>query len=252
MNNEIVRLENVSVSADNYPILEDVNLSLNDDDLVAIIGPNGSGKTTLLKVILGLITPSEGRVSVFGASPAKGRKFVGYLPQYVSFDRSFPISIFDLVLMSRYKGFLTKYTKDDVEAVENALEAVEMEGFKERQIGSLSGGQLQRALLARAIAREPKLLLLDEPTASVDPEMQQTFYELMNKLKEKMAIVLISHDVGVVFTHVDKVICLNRRLFYHGPTEGAASVIEDMYECPIDLIAHGVPHRVLDEHLKKK
>lgn len=250
-NSEIVSLKGVTVSINESVVLEDVDLTIDRNDFTAVIGPNGSGKTTLLKVILGLLTPDAGEVRVFGAKAPAGRKHVGYLPQHSSFDPGFPISVFDTVLMSRYKGILNRISAPDRAAVQWALEAVGMAELAKRQIGSMSEGQIQRVFLARAIVREPKLLLLDEPTASIDPEMQNTFYELLEELKSKMAILMVSHDVGVVFARVNKVVCLNRKLFYHGPAQGAADVIEDIYQCPIDLVAHGIPHRVLQKHKQK-
>lgn len=212
------------------------------------MGPNGGGKTTLLKVILGLVKPDKGRVKVFGKHPEEGRKLIGYLPQYTFFDLNFPINVFDVVLMGRYKATFKNYSKEDKEAATNALKIVGMLEFKDRQIGRLSGGQLQRVFVARAIAREPKLLLLDEPMANIDTEMQKSFYELLSELSKKMAIVLIAHDIGVVSVYVDKIVCLNYRLFYHGSIEAGLKKLEEVYKCPIKLIAHGVPHRVLRRH----
>ena len=152
------------------------------------------------------------------------------------------------MLTGRYHGLFKKYSKLDKNAVLKALKDVEMDDLKDRQISKLSGGQMQRVFIARAIVREPKLLIMDEPMASIDPEMQQLFYELMSKLKNKMTIVLVSHDVGAVSTHVDKIACLNRELFYHGPVEDSADGLEEIYHCPIELISHGIPHRVLRDH----
>jgi len=240
MNEEIVNLRNVEVCFNSVPILENISLSIKQNDFLAILGPNGGGKTTLLKVILGLIKPNKGEVKVFGESPEKGRKLIGYLPQHIFFDLNFPISVFDAVLMGRYRGIFRNYSKEDKEATLNALKTVDMLEFKDRQIGKLSGGQLQRVFVARAIARQPKLLLLDEPMTSIDPEMQKSFYELLLKLKGKMAIVLVTHDISVVSAYVEKIACLNRRLFYHGPKEAGLKKLEEVYQCPIELIAHGV------------
>jgi len=247
----IVSLRNVYFYIDETPVLEDINLSIHKNDFLAILGPNGGGKTTLLKIILGLIKPSKGEVKVFGTSPENGRHNIGYLPQYYSFNLDFPINVFDVVLMGRYKGLLKKYSDEDKKAVIKALETVEMLDFKDRQIGELSGGQLQRVLLARALVRNPKLLLLDEPTSHIDPEMQKSFYELLLKLRKKMAIVLVTHDIGAVSSYVENIACLNRKLFYHGSKESGLKELEKAYHCPIDLIAHGVPHRVLRDHKEK-
>jgi zinc transport system ATP-binding protein len=243
-----VELNQVSLKYKEQQVLQDIGFTIGEKDFVAIIGPNGGGKTTLLKIILGLLIPDHGEVKVFGREPKKARDLVGYLPQKISFDPDFPINVFETVLMSRYRGIFKGYQKNDKKAVLQALKDVEMQDFKDRQISRLSGGQMQRVFIARAIAREPKLLLMDEPMASIDPEMQNSFYQLMSRLKDKMAIVLVSHDVGAVSAHVDKIACLNQRLFYHGPAENAAEGLEEIYHCPIELISHGIPHRVLREH----
>lgn len=251
MNEEIVSLQDVSVHLNSIPVLEEINLSIKQNDFLAIIGPNGGGKTTLLKVILGLVKPDRGKIELFGKTPEEGRKLIGYLPQHTFFDLNFPINVFDAVLMGRYNRVFKNYSENDKETAANALETVGMLEFEDRQIGKLSGGQLQRVFVARAIVRVPKLLLLDEPMASIDPEMQKSFYELLLELKKKMAIVIVTHDIGVVSTHVEMIACLNRRLFYHGPVEEGLKKLEEVYKCPVELIAHGVPHRVLGGHRKK-
>jgi zinc transport system ATP-binding protein len=248
MSFKAVEINNLSVKFGEQLVLKNINFSIGEKDFVAIIGPNGGGKSTLLKIILGILTPNNGDVKVFGETPKKSRNLMGYLPQNIQFDHDFPINVFDTVLTGRYHGLFKGYTKKDDEAVLQALKDVEMDGFKDRQISKLSGGQMQRVFIARAIVREPKLLIMDEPMASIDPEMQHSFYKLMSRLKNKMAIVLVSHDVGAVSTHVDKIACLNQELFYHGPVENAADGLEEIYHCPIELISHGIPHRVLKDH----
>jgi len=243
-----VEINHLSIKFNEQLILNDINFSIEEKDFMAIIGPNGGGKTTLLKVILGILTPDEGKVKVFGKDPKKAKDLMGYLPQRLDFDHDFPINVFETVLMGRYHGLLKKYSNQDHKAVIQALKDVEMDELKDRQISKLSGGQMQRVFIARAIVRDPKLLIMDEPMASIDPEMQHSFYELMSRLKNKMAIVLVSHDVGAVSTHVDKIACLNQKLYYHGPVEDSAEALEEVYHCPIELISHGIPHRVLKEH----
>jgi zinc transport system ATP-binding protein len=248
--NEIVNLENVWLQFDGVPVLEEINLVIYQHDFLGIIGPNGGGKTTLLKVILGLLEPTRGTISVFGLPPARGRRCVGYVPQFSLFDREFPITVWDVVLMGRVghvKRF-TRYSDTDARLASKALETVEMLEFRDAQIGRLSGGQQQRVFIARALVTEPKLLLLDEPMASVDAPMQTELYELFERLRERMAIVMVSHDISAVSIYVDKIACLNRKLFYHGTKELVSEELEATYQCPINLIAHGVPHRVLREH----
>lgn len=247
----VVKLENVWAQYDSEPVLEGINLSIGQEDFIGIIGPNGGGKTTLLKLILGLVSPSRGKVSVLGKSPRKSRTSIGYVPQTTTFDHNFPINVWDVVLMGRYShtGLLKRYQKSDSEAAQQALETVNIANLRNRQIGKISGGEQQRAFIARALVSQPKLLLLDEPTASVDPAMQTEFYELLNRLKKQMAIVLVSHDISAVSIYVDKIACLNRQLYYHGSKELTPEILEATYKCPVQMIAHGtVPHRVLKEH----
>ena len=248
MSLKAVELKGVSIKFNELSVLHDINLSIKENDFMAIIGPNGGGKSTLLKIILGILKPDCGEVSVFGQKPKDARQIMGYLPQHVSFDHDFPIDVFNTVLSGSYHGLFKGHTHADKEAVLKALKAVNMLDLKDRQISKLSGGQMQRVFIARSIVREPKILLMDEPMASIDPEMQNSFYKLLTRLKDKMTIVLVSHDVGTVSTHVDKIACLNRKLYYHGPAEDAAEGLEEIYKCPIELITHGVPHRVLKDH----
>lgn len=245
---EIVRFENVYFGFKDYNVLENVNFSIFSDDLIAVIGPNGGGKTTLLKIILGLLKPSDGKIKLFGSSPEKSRKLAGYLPQSNMIDFSFPVSVFDLVLMGTYSGIASGYSKTDLAAAESALDMVDMLALKNRHISMLSGGQLQRVLIARALVRNPKLLLLDEPMSGVDARSQAAFYDLILKLHKEMAIIFVTHDISVISAYFDKVICLNKKLFYHGPKEGSLGRLEETYGCPVEVIAHGIPHRVLKEH----
>ncbi|MGE5585565.1 MAG: metal ABC transporter ATP-binding protein [Bacillota bacterium] len=247
---EVIRLEDVWVHYDGAPVLEDVSLVVREYDFIGVIGPNGGGKTTLLKTILGLAKPSRGEVMVLGTSPRKGRRFVGYVPQYSSFDRDFPVSVWDVVLMGRlgHTGCVRRYTDRDRVVAATALHAVEMLDLKDRQIGRLSWGQRQRVLIARALAAEPKVLLLDEPAAALDSQIEAGLYDLLRALNEKVTIVMVSHDVGVISAYVKSIACLNRRLVYHNSRAITRDMLQVAYECPVDLIAHGLAHRVLDTH----
>ena len=254
MSNEVVKLDNVWVYYNNVLALEGINLPINDRDFLGIIGPNGGGKTTLLKVILGLVKPTRGKVTVLGHTPEESRKYIGYVPQYSSFERDFPINVWDTVLMGclGQAGLLKKYSRRDKQSALHCLETVGMSDFRERQIGELSIGQQQRVFIARALASKPKLLFLDEPTASIDTSMQAEFYELLKKLKEKMTIVLVSHDISAVSIYVDKIACLNRQLFYHGSEKLCAEDLKAAYQYPAEVIVHGIPHRVLKDHREMK
>jgi zinc transport system ATP-binding protein len=246
-----VDFDHVTVKYDDAIALNDVNFHIEDGDYVGIIGPNGGGKTTILKSILGLVQPSMGTVAIFGQSPQKERGVVGYVPQVAQFERYFPIDVMDVVLMGRLNksGLLKRYSKHDKEKAVESLNYVGLADQRHRQLGKLSGGQIQRVMVARALASDPRILLLDEPTASVDFQTEQNLYDLLGALNEKMTIILVSHDVGVVSSHVKSLACLNRRLFHHGAKEILPEVMEAVYGCPVDIIAHGaVPHRVLPSH----
>ncbi|MBT3362690.1 MAG: metal ABC transporter ATP-binding protein [Chloroflexi bacterium] len=248
---DIIRLENVWMYYNDVPVLEDINLTIGHGDFLGIIGPNGGGKTTLLKIILGLIKPTRGELLYCKYSSQKGENLMGYVTQHNLFDHSFPVSVWDVAMMGRAKGsnLFKRYSKYDKEVTAHALDTVGMLEHKDTQIGSLSGGQQQRVFIARALATEPELLLLDEPTASVDSAAQTEFYELLEQLKQQMAIVIVSHDLSAISIYVDKIACLNRQLFYHGNTEISPEMLEETYKCPVQIIAHGDhPHRVLKGH----
>jgi len=247
---EVICLEDLWVQYNGVPVLEGINLSVHERDFIGIIGPNGGGKTTLLEVLLGVIRPTRGRVSIVGLSPVEARRFIGYVPQYSEFDHAFPISVWEVAMMGRLgrRGLLRRYSNQDEDLVAKALRQVDMLQQRDRQIGQLSGGELQRVYVARALASTPEILLLDEPTASVDTRMVGSIYEVLQQLNRRVTIVLVSHDIGVVSSHVKTIACLNRRLIYHGSREITPEMLEAAYHCPVDLIAHGLPHRVFDHH----
>ena len=248
--NKLIELRSVDAAYNSEIILKNVNLNIYSNDFMGIIGPNGGGKTTLLKIILGLLKPTSGTISIFGNSPAKGRNLIGYVPQVFNFHRDFPITVLDVVLMGQLRKTPIghHYNTEDKISAQNALQQVEMSNFKDRHISNLSGGQLQRVMIARALISKPKLLLLDEPLSNIDSRWQTEFYLLLKKLKQSLAIMLVTHDTSALLTYVDQVACLNRRLYYHGPTQEGLQHLSDAYQCPIELIGHGIPHRVLGDH----
>ncbi len=216
----IIQLENITCSYDRGPVLEDVCLSVPAGDFLAIIGPNGSGKTTLIKVILGLLHPQHGSVRVFGRNPESVSGRIGYVPQQLNFKPEFPITVEQVVRMglagSRGQGW--RFTAEEKERSRQALERVEMQEYAGRRIKRLSGGQLQRVIIARALVSDPSLLLLDEPTSNLDPHGAFCFYEFLAELNRHITIVVVSHDIHIVSSKVKSVACVNKRLFYNpGP-----------------------------------
>lgn len=246
----LVDIRDLWLRLQEQPVLESVNLSIAEGDFLGIIGPNGGGKTCLLKTILGLLTPCQGRVRVFGTEPAAARRQIGYVPQIARFDPAFPIAVLDVVLMGRlgHRGCFHSHTRHDRLIAEQALEQVGAADLRHRRVGRLSGGELQRVLIARALAVEPRLLLLDEPTASLDPERGHEFGRLLSRLSRCMTIVLVSHDLGVIASQVTSIACLNRRLHYHPTREITREVIENTYGCPVDSLVHRHVHRVVPTH----
>lgn len=249
-NQKIISLKDVSVHINGNCILDHVNLNVNQYDFLAIIGPNGGGKTTLLKAILGLILPNSGEISILGVSSKIARKKIGYVPQLSQINTHFPITVLETVLYGRlsHLKIMQRFSRHDYQCAQKALETVKMLDFKDTQIEHLSGGQKQRVFIARALCAQPEILLLDEPTAHVDSLMQGEIYELLNELKTKLTILLVTHDMGVISSYVNKIACLNKQLFFHDSKEICKEDLEAVYQCPIDLIAHGIPHRVLKNH----
>jgi zinc transport system ATP-binding protein len=252
----IVQLEHVRVAFQDLLVLEDVSLAVAPGDFLAIIGPNGAGKTTLLKVILGLVRPASGNVRVFGKAPWElngERRRIGYVPQVLSVDLNFPVRVSEAVLMGRYGriGLVHRPLSDDRAAAHRAMDRVGIADLADRPIARLSGGQRQRVFLARALANDPDLLLLDEPTTGVDVAATESLYELLRVLHEEgMTILVVSHDVGVVASYVDGVACVNRRLVAHGrPDEVLGSEeLAQMYGCEAMFFHHGrVPHLVVEK-----
>lgn len=245
-----VEIKNIFVKYEESMVLEDVSLTVPTGEFLGIIGPNGGGKTTLLKVMLGLVKPDSGTVKIFDSPISENHHLVSYVPQYSLFDLDYPISVLDVVLTGRLnkKKLFGSYNKEDKEIALQSLELVGLENFRDRLAGELSGGEKQRALIARALAKRPNILLLDEPTASIDAATGVNFYSILQNLNEEITIVLVSHDIGAVSQNVNKIACLNKNLVFHDSKELTHDMIEAAYHCPVDLIAHGVAHRVLNKH----
>ena len=241
----------VDVGYDDNVVLRNINLVINDRDFIGIIGPNGGGKTTLLKVILGLIKPFNGEI-VFhkGIGNESRHGSIGYLPQLNETDKKFPITVGEVVLSGLMPPgrFFYYYTKNDKTRVKEILKMTGMGAYKDTHIGDLSGGQLQRVFLARAIVSSPSLLILDEPATYVDNRFESELYEFLSELNQKMAILLVSHDIGIISGYIKTIACVNGALHYHNSNVINSDQLK-VYNCPIDIITHGkVPHRVLEDH----
>lgn len=248
-NEKVLEIKNLSVSYGNNLALVDINLIVNKGDFLAIIGGNGGGKSTLLKAILGLVEKDKGTISAFGKENSTDG--IGYVPQFSLLDRNFPITVLDAVLSGMLKKGLHLFFRFSKKQKEDALEylkLLQIDHLAKRQISELSGGEFQRMLIARALATKPSLLLLDEPTASVDPSTKEYIYDLLTKLNEEITIIIVTHDTLAISSKVKSIACLNRTLVYHGEPSLSKEIIEKIYGCPVDLIAHGVPHRVLSDH----
>ena len=240
-------MQNVSAGYDSGLVLRDVTFEVNQHDFIGVIGPNGGGKTTLIKLILGLIKPASGIVERYNDQEGS---FIGYLPQQSHIDRKFPITVQDIVLsglMSSSVGFKT-YSSQDKKMAINLLEQMGIGHFAKRTTGELSGGQLQRVFICRALISSPKLLILDEPNTFVDNRFEHEMYELLQEFNKRMAIMIVSHDVGTISYFVKTIACVNTFLHYH-----LSNIITEEqlagYNCPLQIITHGdVPHTVLQKH----
>jgi len=239
MNTAIISFQDVDFSYSSEPILEDVNLKIHPGEFVSVIGPNGGGKTSLLLLALGMLRPTRGTVQVFGRAPERERSRLGYVPQFTRFDPLFPVTVYDVVQMGRLGRFWTgPYRKDDREAALTALEQVGLAELRRRSFSELSGGQRQRVLIGRALATEPEVLLLDEPTANVDRLATDKLYELLVDLNQRLTVVLVSHDLGIVSRFVSSVVCVNKTVFTHPVSELTGEMIRDLYGGEIALVRH--------------
>ena len=243
----LLELISVSVSYGEFTALENVVLKVMENDFIGIIGPNGGGKTTLLKAILGLV-PIRGKIEF--SPELQGGKKIGYLPQISTGDHSFPLTVTDVVLsgLMLHKGFVPVMTAADKARAATVIDELGLRQLADSPLSGLSGGQLQRVFLGRAVIGDPKLLLLDEPGSFVDSNFEHDFYEKLRILNKRMAILMVSHDIGTISSHVRSFACVNRNLHYHPSSEISNEQLQE-YGCPIQLITHGeVPHTVLKEH----
>ena len=246
---KIISLRNVGVAYEGHTALEGVNLDIYEDDFIGIIGPNGGGKSSLVKAIMGAVE-HNGEIEISDILRKGNHYKIGYMPQVSQFDMRFPISIEEVVLsgLQTEKGFFGRYTAKDKELAHKTLEKMGIAELASRPIGEVSGGEMQRALLCRAIISEPKLLILDEPTNFVDNSFEREFYAMVQELSHNMAVMIVSHDLGTITSVVKSIVCVNRTAHRHNSNVLTEEQLRN-YNCPIQIVSHGhIPHTVLEHH----
>lgn len=246
----LISLKDVSVGYDDrQKVLDHVNLDILPNDFIGVIGPNGGGKTTLVKTILKAL-PYSGEVQYSPMIGSDGYRAIGYLPQVSDIDKSFPISVCEVVLsgLQARKRLFGRYSAADKAKALQLLDLCGIESIARRPIGELSGGQLQRTLLCRALISDPKVLILDEPANFVDNKFEKELYAILRQLNDRMAIIMVSHDLGTITSHVKSIVCVNRHVHRHNSNVITPEQLHN-YDCPIQIVSHGtVPHTVLEEH----
>ncbi len=244
----LFEMHSLSAAYDSKVVLRDINFRVSENDFIGVIGPNGGGKTTLLKVILGLIKPYGGNIEFNSEFINAGN--IGYLPQISTGDVNYPVTVTDVVLsgMMIRKKIISRMSASDKKKALAIIDELGLSGLRSSSLSQLSGGELQRVFLGRAIIGNPKLLLLDEPGNFVDSIFENDFYEKLRTLNKRMAILMVSHDIGIISPHVKSFACVNRNLHYHPSSEITNEELLS-YGCPIQLISHGeIPHTVLKQH----
>lgn len=236
----MVELNGLYFAYGGQEVLSDINLTVHAGDFVSIIGPNGGGKTTLIKLILGLLVPTRGTISINGKKPGRGGALIGYVPQQINHNLNFPASALDVVLMGRHDPrrrwpFSRNGGNERREAMA-ALEKMAMGRYADRKITDLSGGQRQRVLIARALVTNPELLVLDEPTASIDTKGQTDFFNLLKDLNKELTILMVSHDLLVVSSYAKSIACVNKRLHYHHAVGSTVELMNAFYSCSVEEI----------------
>ncbi len=239
----VITFKDVSFSYDGAPVLVDVNFAVNHRELVYIVGPNGGGKTTLLKLIMGFLKPKTGEISVFGQSPQRARRRLGYVPQAMNFDPQFPITVMEVVLMGRLgTGGGIRFSPSDRRQASAAMEQLGVAELASTQFAELSGGMHQRTLIARALTGDPDMLLLDEPTSNVDPHAEDKLLNLIAELNRRLTVLLVSHEPSFVFHGIRSVLCVNRRVRLHPTSDISVETIKGLYEKDMRLIRHDLSY----------
>lgn len=236
---QIITFKDVFFKYDSIPVLENISFKIYKNDFIGLIGPNGGGKTTLLKLILGILKPIKGSINIFNLPPQKARNMLGYLPQYSNLDDSFPITVEEVTGMGLFSNFSLFPIIKNRKGILEALERVAIENLAKMQYGTLSGGQKQRCLIARAIVSKPKILLLDEPTSSVDSHVEQDIYELLKGLNKEITIILVSHDLGFISKYIKRIFCINKQIACHKADEVSIDkIIDEAYKGEVKMVSH--------------
>ena len=251
MPNPIIQISDLYAAYEEKTVLSHVDLTVYERDFLGIIGPNGGGKTTLIKSILGLHQPQKGKIHFYKNGKEVPEINMGYLPQYNNIDKKFPISVYEVILsgLSKQKTIFQRYSNEQHELVRQMIIQMGLEGMDKRAIGELSGGQLQRALLGRALVSNPEVIILDEPNTYIDKRFEAKLYSLLEEINKERAIILVSHDIGTILKNVKTIACVNETVHYHPHTEVPTEWLEEHFGCPIEMLGHGsFPHRVLKCH----
>jgi zinc transport system ATP-binding protein len=246
--NAIIELKDVTAGYNGKTAVKNVSLTVYENDFLGIIGPNGGGKTTLIKVILGLLKKQSGEITYYRNGKRVKEINMGYLPQYNVIDKKFPISVYEVVLsgLSRQKLFMHQYSDAQHAHVKDTIHRMGLDGLADKPIGALSGGEMQRALLGRAIVSKPEVLVLDEPNTYIDKRFEAQLYKILEEINKQCAIILVSHDIGTIVQNVKSIACVNETLHYHPDAGVTEEWIEKHFGCPIELVGHGdLPHRIL-------
>ena len=250
-NHPAISVTDLSFSYNNERAVDQATFTIEKGDFLGVIGPNGGGKTTLLKLLLGLLKPQTGSILIEEEAPEKKRGMIGYIPQETNLNKLFPVSVRDVVLMglTGIRGLGKHFTPEDIARADAMLEQFGLASVAHRSIADLSGGQRQKVLLARALVADPTLLMLDEPTASVDSSGEDEIYRYLQKINENgVTIVLVTHNISVLSKYVKSVACINRSLYFHPEGTIDQETVNKTFGCEVDIIAHGVPHRVFHKH----